>query len=272
MRALPLAAILALTVATIPFAVERAARSAQLQDPLGTYRLGTHRFEADRLLTADSAEPPTSRRFQFPPGFGSFGAAGPESQAGRPRRVPDFGQAAPAQPKSSVTPPKPAPPQTRAQILDELFGRLAQTSDDDEARGIARAIQRIWMRSGSDTADLLMNRAIGALGKENYDLAEQMLNAVVVIAPDWSEGWDKRATERFFADDYAGSMEDIGHVLAIEPRHFGALSGMGFILEKSGMDKEALQVFRKTLEIYPQQDSIRKIVDGLALKVEGRDL
>ena len=67
-------------------------------------------------------------------------------------------------------------------------------------------------------------------------------------------------------------MEDISHVLAIEPRHFGALSGMGFILEKSGLDKEALQVFRKTLEIYPQQETIRKIVDTLTIKVDGRDI
>ena len=162
--------------------------------------------------------------------------------------------------------------QTRAQILDELFTRLARSTDTDEAKGIAGAIERVWMRSGSDTADLLMRRAMSALNGEDYALAERVLDAIVVIDPDWSEGWDKRATERFFADDYAGAMADISHVLAIEPRHFGALSGMGFILQKTGFDKEALRVFRKTLEIYPQQDSIRKIVDDLTIEVEGRDI
>jgi tetratricopeptide (TPR) repeat protein len=157
-------------------------------------------------------------------------------------------------------------------VLDDLFGRLAHTSDTDEAKGIAGAIERIWMRSGSDTADLLMRRAMAALTTERYDLAEQVLTAVVEIDPGWSEGWDKRATARFFAEDFSGAMEDISHVLAIEPRHFGALAGMGFILEKSGLDKDALRVFRKTLEIYPQQDAIRKIVDALTIKVEGRDL
>ena len=117
-----------------------------------------------------------------------------------------------------------------------------------------------------------MHRALAALNGEDYALAERVLDAIVVIDPDWAEGWDKRATERFFADDYAGAMEDISHVLAIEPRHFGALSGMGFILQKTGFDKEALQVFRKTLEIYPQQESIRKIVDDLTIEVEGRGI
>ena len=188
--------------------------------------------------------------------------------------MPNIGPARPAEFKAAAVPApaKPTLAQTRAQILDELFTRLAQSTDADEAKGIAGAIERVWMRSGSDTADLLMRRAMSALQGEDYALAESVLDAVVVIEPDWSEGWDKRATERFFADDYAGAMADISHVLAIEPRHFGALSGMGFILQKTGFDKEALRVFRKTLEIYPQQDAIRKIVNDLTIEVEGRGI
>ncbi|HWG04703.1 MAG TPA: hypothetical protein VG271_06800 [Beijerinckiaceae bacterium] len=199
-----------------------------------------------------------------------MGPSGPQGRPGALRRLPDADKAGAA--PSAQGQPKPEPPKTKAEILDDLFARLSKSSDSDEAKGIARAIQRLWMRSGSDTADLLMSRAVTALGAEKYDLAEQVLGAVVAIDPDWAEGWDKRATARFFAEDYAGAMEDISHVLAIEPRHFGALAGMGFILEKSGMDKEALQVFRKTLEIYPEQESIRKIVDRLTLKIEGQDL
>jgi tetratricopeptide (TPR) repeat protein len=266
MRELPLAAVLVLTLAFLPLALEPANAAAAAQQ--------TARRGGGLLQPADSLEPPATRAFPVPPSLGAFGPNGPQSRPGLRSGAPNVSEAVPAQSRSPAAPapPKPAPPQSRSQILDDLFTRLAQTSDTDEAKGIARAIERIWMRSGSDTADLLMHRAMAALGTENFTLAENLLDAVVVIAPDWSEGWDKRATARFFADDYAGAMEDIGHVLALEPRHFGALSGMGFILEKSGLDKEALLVFRKTLEIYPQQNAIRKIVDGLTLKVEGRDL
>jgi tetratricopeptide (TPR) repeat protein len=261
MRGLPLAAVLVLSVCGLPLAAEPASAPAAAQQ--------TERQGAGLLQPADSFEPPATRAFPVPPGAGGFGPNGPQS---RPSGAPRVGESVPVQSRSPATPAPPTPPQTRSQILDDLFTRLAQTSDADEAQGIARAIERIWMRSGSDTADLLMRRAMAALGTENFTLAENLLDAVVVIDPNWSEGWDKRATTRFFADDYAGAMEDISHVLAIEPRHFGALSGMGFILEKSGLNKEALQVFRKTLEIYPQQNAIRKIVDGLTLKVDGRDL
>jgi hypothetical protein len=261
MRAFPLAAILALTVVAVMPTAERAA---------GADRPSVGEIPDFQQL-AESFDPPASRIFPIPPGFGSFGANGPRDRSGG---IPSVSRTGPRQSKPTNPPasPKPLPPQTRAQMLDDLFNRLAHTNDADEARGIALAIERVWMRSGSDTADLLMRRAMAALGTENYDLAQRVLDAVVVIAPTWSEGWDKRATARFFDNDYTGAMEDIGHVLAIEPRHFGALAGMGFILEKSKLNKEALQVFRKTLEIYPQQSSIRKIVDALTLKVEGRDI
>jgi tetratricopeptide (TPR) repeat protein len=209
----------------------------------------------------------------LPPGSRAFGPDGAQ------RRQPDAELAVPpssgraAQPvPQPERPAAPAAPKTRAALLDELFDRLKTTSDDDEAQGIAGAIERVWLRSGSDTADLLMDRALKALNAKDNDLCRQLLDKIVVLDPDWAEGWNKRATIRFFADDYPGAMEDIAHVLALEPRHFGALSGMGFILQRADRDKEALAVFRKVLEIYPQQDDIRKIVEKLTLDVDGRDI
>jgi len=263
MRALPLAAVLVVTVAAVPLAVQGAAGAG------GAASAPAGRQSADN----DMLQPPALPAFPIPPGVGVFGPDGPHGQAGQPLTAPNVGHASPARSKAAAA-PAPAKPtlQTRAQMLDELFTRLARSTDTDEAKGIAGAIERVWMHSGSDTADLLMRRAMSALNGEDYALAERLLDAIVVVDPDWAEGWDKRATERFFADDYAGAMADISHVLAIEPRHFGALSGMGFILRKTGFDKEALRVFRKTLEIYPQQDAIRKIVDDLTIEVEGRGI
>ncbi len=168
---------------------------------------------------------------------------------------------------------KPSDPQKgRQKVLDDLFDRLAKAQDDREAKGVSGAIERVWMHSGSDTADLLMGRAMQALKRKDYALSQELLNAVVEIEPDWAEAWNKRATVRYLADDAMGSMQDIARVIKLEPRHFGALSGMGFILQRSGFDQRALEAFRKALEISPQQEEIRRLVEKLTLSVEGQGI
>jgi len=168
---------------------------------------------------------------------------------------------------------KPSDPQQgRQKVLDDLFDRLAKAQDDLEAKGVSGAIERVWMHSGSDTADLLMGRAMQALQRKDYALSQELLNAVVEIEPDWAEAWNKRATVRYLADDAMGSMQDIARVIKLEPRHFGALSGMGFILQRGGFDKGALEAFRKALDISPQQEEIRRLVEKLTLSVEGQGI
>lgn len=160
----------------------------------------------------------------------------------------------------------------RAKILDELFRQLAAASDPDEAKSIAAAIQTVWGRSGSDTADLLTARAMAAASAGKTDTALEILDHVVEIAPNWAEGWNRRATLRFLADDYDGSMADIDRTLALEPRHFGSLGGLATILKRTGFDKQALDVLRKVIDIYPQQPDIRKMVDKMSQDIDGRDI
>ena len=117
-----------------------------------------------------------------------------------------------------------------------------------------------------------MSRAMSAFQAKEYPVATEILDKLLVLDPEWAEAWNKRATIKYFNDDYAGAMADIGEVLKLEPRHVGALSGMGFILQRSGLDRRALEVFRKTLEIYPKLDDIRKVVDKLSTELEGRDI
>ena len=169
--------------------------------------------------------------------------------------------------------PEPAQkPPTRAEILDRLLARLGKATDPDEAQGIAGLIEQMWMKSGSDTADLLMTRVVAAINNNRHDVADALLDQILELQPNWAEAWNKRATLRFLDDDDAGSMEDISHVLALEPRHFGAISGMGFILERHGEDKAALTALRRALEIYPENPDVRKAVDKLIPEVEGHDL
>ena len=194
---------------------------------------------------------------------GTFAAA---QGARAPRAAPD--KAAPA----DAAKPDPTQPAGRAKILDELFDKLAKAGDERDARGIATAIERVWLRSGSDTSDLLMSRALQAIQAKDNGLALELLDRLIEIHTDWAEAYNKRATARFLAEDYGGAMEDVARVLKLEPRHFSALAGMGFILQKTQNDKLAVKAFRKALELYPKQDEIKKIVDKLTSDVDGQDI
>ncbi|MBV9703694.1 MAG: tetratricopeptide repeat protein [Methylobacteriaceae bacterium] len=233
--------------------------------------------EAPTVPPALSPSPPM-QRYAMPPAAGQSGpeqvppsiAARPEGPFSPGTKGPAATPAAPQAPASSEA--KGAAAGGVQRILDDLFSRLAKSTDAEESQGIAGAIERAWMHSGSDTADLLMDRALNAIQTKDLPLAEQLLGSVIAVEPDWPEGWNKRATVRYMADNDSGAMEDIAQVLKREPRHFGALSGMGFILQRAGLNKAALKTFRKALEVYPQLEKIRTIVDKLTIDVEGRDL
>ena len=168
--------------------------------------------------------------------------------------------------------PKPPLAQARRRTLDDLYTKLAAASDEDEAKGLATLIGNIWMRSSSDTANLLMQRAVQAIESKDYPVAEQLLGRIVVLQPDWAEAWNKRASVRYFTGDLDGSMADVEHVLKLEPRHFGALEGMATMLQRTGLHKRALEIYRRALVVYPHQPEVEKIVDKLTLEVEGQGI
>ncbi len=211
------------------------------------------------LLLAGAATPALAQ--------GSPGAAQPEpvqmqGQSRPPARAPQAQKPAEPAPEESVRKP----------VLDELFERLAAAKDEEEADGIAGAIERVFQRSGSDTADLLMTRALSALHRKENKTAVDVLDKLVVIEPQWAEAWSQRATARFMDGDRAGAVEDLGHALSREPRHFGALSGLGSILYNMGFEKRALEVFRRALAIRPHQSEVKQMIDKLAPDVDGRDI
>ena len=156
--------------------------------------------------------------------------------------------------------------------LDVLFETLKAAKTRPEAARIAGEIQRIWSQSGSDTADLLMERADEAISNEEFPLAIEILDRLVVLQPDWAEAWNRRATVFFLTDDYRRSVADIGEVLRLEPRHYGAISGLGLIYRSLGDDKRAFKAFEQALEIYPQNESVRESLEELRPSAEGLDL
>ncbi len=181
-----------------------------------------------------------------------------------------------AEPKGKwVEPPKKLPHvrlDDRAHNLDFLFGALKAAPNAETAKAIEQRIWALWMISRSDTANLLMTRVQKSIEEKDLDLALKLLDAIVKIKPDYVEAWNRRATIYYMKKDYGRSVADIRQVLRLEPRHFGALTGFGLILQDIGDDKQALEVYRRALAVYPQLERIPDIVKTLQIKVEGRDI
>lgn len=178
-----------------------------------------------------------------------------------------------AEPGSWVEPPAKMPkvaPRDRTRNLDFLFGALKVAPDEVSAKAIEDRIWALWHATPSATAGLLMDRVKTAIEQKDADLAIKLLDSIVRIKPDYVEAWNRRATIYFTKKDYGRSMADIRQVLALEPRHFGAMAGMGFILQEVGSDKQALEVFRRALEVHPRLQKIPDLVKTLTEKVEGR--
>ena len=95
---------------------------------------------------------------------------------------------------------------------------------------------------------------------------------MVKLRPDYVEAWNRRATLYYLQNDYGHSLADIQQVLAREPRHFGALAGLGMIMQELGDDKHALEAFRKALAVNPHLEKVPDLVKTLSEKVEGRDI
>jgi tetratricopeptide (TPR) repeat protein len=160
----------------------------------------------------------------------------------------------------------------RGRNIDFLFEALKAAPDAEIAKQVENRIWAIWLVSGSDTANLLMNRVKAALEAKDTKLAIQLLGSIIELKPDYIEAWNRRATLFFSMKDYGRAMADIREVLSREPRHFGALAGLGMILEEVGDDKPALEAYRKALAINPHMQKIPDLVKGLTEKVEGRDI
>src|SRR3954468_23328675 len=160
----------------------------------------------------------------------------------------------------------------RTRGLDFLFGALKAAPDEASAKHVEARIWALWMQTPSDTAALLMSRAKAALDAKQPDVALKLLDAVVKLRPEYVEAWNRRATIYYLQNDYTHSLSDIEQVLSREPRHFGALAGLGMIMQDLGDDRRALEAFRKALAVNPHLERVPDLVKALTEKVEGRDI
>lgn len=163
------------------------------------------------------------------------------------------------------------PDETREEALERLHAALAATTGEEGGR-IAQEIQTLWSRSGSDSMDLLLNRGRNALEREDFEAARAHLAAVTRLAPDFTEGWNAFATLHYLQQDYGTAVDMIQRVLAIEPRHFSALTGLALSLEVVGRKDAALKTWREVEALYPSLENAQKAIKRLAPEVDGRTL
>ena len=162
--------------------------------------------------------------------------------------------------------------QEPASRLDQLFTALKRAGSEQAAQRISTRIRQEWSRSGSASIDLLMQWAQKAADEEKNDVAMDLLDQVVVLAPAYAEGWNRRATLHYAMEDYAKSMADIGRALQLEPRHFGALGGMAVILRDSGRKDAAMRAYQRLLDVYPMMRNAQTELGKLADEAAGQKI
>ena len=135
--------------------------------------------------------------------------------------------------------------------LNNLFKKLNETENQDEIRDLISDIWNIWYEVDDPKVIEYFEKGIQAMNLRNYPLAIRFFNNLIEEDPNFAEGWNKRATVHFMMGNFDQSMQDIIKTLELEPRHFGALDGMGLIFIHKGQFQQAIDVYDKMLEIFP---------------------
>lgn len=160
----------------------------------------------------------------------------------------------------------------RRQLLRGLYDRLGKAEDQESAELIASAIEELWHRSGSATVDLLMSRAGILFAGKQTDTALLLLDSVIEIAPDYPEGWTRRAEILFYKKEIHKSLNDLRHALALDPSHYKAIQGLGLLMRELGDKKAALKAARAVLKVHPYLEDARQSEQELSREVEGQGI
>ncbi len=174
-------------------------------------------------------------------------------------------------PKGSIAVPEFLTKKQRKPLLKRLYRRLRQASSGMMAQPIADAIEQVWLTSGDDNIDFIMQNAILAMERRDFVVAEELLDRVIELMPLYAEGWNKRAMVHFMKKEYEKALATLRHALALDPRHFQALHGLALTLQEIGDQSCALQAYRVLLRNHPQFDQAREAIKELDRQVNGQD-
>lgn len=156
--------------------------------------------------------------------------------------------------------------------LDPLFDLLRDSEEPLEIQATERLIWSIWMQHRNDEYTTMMQAGAVAMASGQYDQAIGIFSSLIQKAPDFAEAWNKRATVYFLIGDLTLSAEDVDRTLELEPRHFGALSGLGQIELLRGNGDAALEAFEAARAVHPQLPGIEALIRRLEDEVRGRKL
>ncbi len=177
---------------------------------------------------------------------------------------------APTGPDALAAQPMPSTPLERAKLLANLYAYLATAESEQQSRSIAVAIERLWLFADSDTIGVLMDRSARAVADKKLDLATRLLDAVVDLAPDYAEGWNRRAYVHYLNGDIERMVGDLRRCLALEPNHYRALDGLAQVLRETGQKKAALKAYERLIEIHPTAAGAQEAVKELSREVDGQ--
>jgi len=135
--------------------------------------------------------------------------------------------------------------------LTPLFEKLRTTSDSSEVPAVEQQIWQIWLEYEDPLIGELLKRGLEAMARQDLLLALAQFDQIVNDAPAFAEGWHKRSTVHYFMGDFEASVRDIQRTLALEPRHFGALSGLAVIYDHLDEPAAAIRSFEAALAIHP---------------------
>lgn len=163
----------------------------------------------------------------------------------------------------------PATADQNAENLDRLFKELAAAKYPITAQQLESEIWRAWLESGDQDVDKELKAGMRDMSSGSYKDSIEHFSQVIDMAPEFAEGWNKRATAHFYNHEPAKSMRDIQKTLVLEPRHFGAISGMGLIFLERGDERSALEAFEQVLKIHPMAGAANAHAERLRKKLEG---
>jgi tetratricopeptide (TPR) repeat protein len=216
--------------------------------------------QEDELIAPDELDPETFMRPDIKPG----GEDAPPPQSAEERKQDKLG-------RSFDDLPLPAPPE-KPKMLAELYAQLGKARDEEAAAPIMEAIENLWRFSGSPTVDLLMHRAERFAKTDDLELALEIADAAVDIAPEEAEAWYIRAKVHALKKDYGDAIADLRRALDRDPKHYGAMHDLGAALEATGAKNEALEAYGKAIALNPFLGETKRAAEELRRQIEGRDI
>ncbi|WP_306262176.1 tetratricopeptide repeat protein [Pararhizobium sp. IMCC21322] len=156
--------------------------------------------------------------------------------------------------------------------LPDLFDELKSAADAGEAAVVEQQIWEIWHTAPNEELQQLMRQGMDAMNNSDLAQARSVFDEMIKLAPDYAEGWNKRATVHYLMQNLPASLADIAETLKREPRHFGAIAGRGLVHIRGNQLAKAAEAFEDVLTISPQNPGSQSNLDAIREALGQKDI